>query len=86
MERIELTTESEGTYVFRGHGLNKEEILKVLKEDWEAEAEIGDIEETGGHWGFAPEYADDRDARFLYWDKKYLKSKGGFPITVVHCN
>lgn len=82
---IELTSEGEGSYVFKGHGLDKQKIKEFLEtQNIDENINIAEIEETGGHWGFS---ADPCEAdRFIYWDKKYLKVKGGFPITVVYLN
>lgn len=82
---IELTSEENGAYVFKGHGLDKQKIKGFLEtQEIDETIKIHQIEETGGHWGFS---ADPCEAdRFMYWDKKYLKVKGGFPITVVYLN
>ena len=82
---IELTSEADGVYVFKGHKLEKQKIKEFLEtQNIDEKIEICSIEETGGHWGFS---ADPCEAdRYMYWDKKYLNVKGGFPITIIYLN
>lgn len=82
---IELTSEEGGVYVFKGHGLDKQKIKEFLEtQNIDEKIEIYETKETGGHWGFS---ADPCEAdRYMYWDKKYIKVRGGFPITLVYLN
>jgi len=80
---IELTSESEGVYVFKGHDLDREKIKNFLEtQNIDEKIEIYEVKETGGHWGFTQD-ACEAD-RYMYWDKKYLGKRGGFPITLVY--
>ena len=82
---IALTSEENGVYVFKGHGLDKQKIKEFLETQAIDETiEINELKETGGHWGFSQDSCEAD--RFMYWDKKYLNVRGGFPITIAYLN